>query len=40
MTGEDNRRPFLPSYSEFRSNNLIDPFLRYFLSKSKNAGWT
>ena len=26
MTGEDNRRSFLPSYSEFRSNNSIGPF--------------
>jgi hypothetical protein len=40
MIGEDNRRSFLPSYSEFRSNNLIGPFLRYSLSKSKTASWT
>jgi hypothetical protein len=36
MTGEDNRRPFLPSYSEFRSNNLIGPFFKVFLIKIKN----
>jgi hypothetical protein len=40
MTGEDNRRSFLPSYSEFRSNNSIVLFSRHSLSKSKFASWT
>jgi hypothetical protein len=37
MIGEDNRRLFLPSYSEFRSNNLIGPFFKEFLIKIKNC---
>jgi hypothetical protein len=37
MTGEDNRRSFLPSYSDFRSNNSIGLFLKAFLTKIKNC---
>jgi hypothetical protein len=35
MTGEDNRRSFLPSYSKFRSNISISIF-KAFLTKIKN----
>jgi hypothetical protein len=40
MTGEDNRRSFFPSYSEFRSNNSIDIFSKHPSPKSKTASWT
>jgi hypothetical protein len=37
MAEENNRRLFLPSHSEFRSNDLTDLFLRHSLSKSKTG---
>jgi hypothetical protein len=37
MIGEDNRRSFLLSYSEFRSNNSIGIFSKHSLPKSKNC---
>jgi hypothetical protein len=36
MTGEDNRRSFLLTYSEFRSNSPISIF-KAFLTKIKNC---
>jgi hypothetical protein len=40
MTWEDNRRSFLPSYSEFRSNNSTALFSKHSLPISKTTSWT
>jgi hypothetical protein len=37
MAGEDNRILFLPSYSEFRSNNPMGIFSKTFLTEIKSC---